>query len=423
MIPTRSLNWEEEILTTGLSARARRVGVAYTGPGSGDDVPVARGPERPPIAFMGGIPDPASLPIDELQAALERVLRLEGHDALQYGRSQGLLGLRGWLAEHWSKIDGLDLTADHFTLTNGSAGALANICDTFLNPGDIVLIESPSFPGSIRAIRSFGVEMEAASMDDEGLDVAALADQLARLEESGRRAKLLYTIPNYHNPTGSCLSLERRQRLVELCERYDVLIVEDDAYGEISFDAELPRSLFSLARGRGVIKAGSFSKIVATGLRVGWCLATPPIVTALLGTRFELGGTPIVQRMLLQYARDGALDAHIADVRRVYERKRDVMMNELRERCSGLATWREPEGGFFVWLRLNDGIDPVALQDAAREEGVVFAAGQGFFVNGGAGGIEPSRYIRLAYSYTAEADMPEGVRRLARAMERAATRE
>ncbi len=421
----RAANWEQEILTHGLSDRARRAGAVYAGPGSGNDVPQVA---RPPITFTGGIPDPAYLPIEDLVSASERVLREDGSVALQYGGAQGFQGLRDWLADHWTKIDGIPLTNTNYTLTNGSAHALENVCVTFLNAGDTVIVEGPSFPGSIRAIRSLGVKVEQVAVDEDGLVIEALEETLERLDRDGVRPKMLYTIPNYHNPTGSTLSLERRHRLLDVCERHDVLIVEDDAYGEIGFEDRLPQSLYSLSQGRGVIKIGTFSKILATGLRVGWCQATQPITDALLATRFDMGISPFLIRTIARYASDGALDRHIDEMRTLYRRKRDLMQNELRERCSGLVEWSEPGGGFFMWLKLSEGVDPNALSQVARDEGVAFVGGRSFFAELTAAdapsarrgwSLGDSQYIRLAYSYTAEGQIPEGIRRLGRSLEQA----
>ncbi len=416
-------NWEEELLTNGLSERARRAGVAYAGPGSGNDVPQVA---RPPIAFTGGIPDPAYLPIEGLIAASERVLREEGPAALQYGGAQGYAGLRDWLADHWTKIDGVPLTNQNYTLTNGSAHALENVCNTFLGAGETVIVEAPSFPGSIRAIRAMGAKIESVPLDDDGLVVEALEELLRDMDRRGERAKMLYTIPNYHNPTGSTLSVERRHRLLDLCERNDILIIEDDAYGEIGFEERLPQSLYSMSKGRGVIKIGTFSKILATGLRTGWCQATQPVVDALLATRFDMGISPFVIRTINRFAADGQLDDHIAMLRGLYHRKRDVMLNELRERVGDMAEWTDPKGGFFLWMKLRHDIDPNALAAAGREEAVAFVGGRGFFADMTAGDAPArgwsqgqSQHIRLAYSYTAEAEIPEGIRRLAKALERA----
>jgi 2-aminoadipate transaminase len=417
---SRPANWEEEILTKGLSERARLAGAAYTGPGSGGDLP-----PRPPIGLTGGIPDPVCLPIDDLIAASERVLREDGPEALQYGGAQGFKGLREWLADHWSRIDRLPLTPDNFTLTNGSAHALENVCETFLNPDDTVIVEGPSFPGSIRAIRSLGAKVVSVPVDADGLVVDALEEVLADRAARGERVKLLYTIPTYHNPTGATMTAGRRHRILDVCERNDVLVVEDDAYGEIGFEMEPPASLYSLSQGRGVIKIGTFSKILATGLRVGWCQATPPIIEALLATRFDMGISPYLLRLIATYAQDGRLDRHIGEVREVYKRKRDLMLNELRERAANLCSWNEPAGGFFLWLRLNERVDPLLLAQAAQEEGVAYVGGRGFFADLTAaegarrvwGG--DSSFIRLAYSFVAEEQIPEGIRRLSRALERA----
>jgi 2-aminoadipate transaminase len=222
---------------------------------------------------------------------------------------------------------------------------------------------------------------------------------------------------------------ERRRRVVELCERYDVLILEDDAYGEIGFEDEPPQSLFSIADGRGVIKAGSFSKTVGTGIRVGWCLGSPTVIDALTLVRFDQGYAPFMHRMLLHFAREGGLDAHVAYLKRFYEHKRDVMFEALSERCSQLATWREPLGGFFAWLKLDNSIDSMKLLAAAKEEGVDIVGGRSFFADlmladpptrSSMGNRGPSPFIRLAFSYAPEEQIPEGVRRLGRALERAA---
>ena len=432
----RTANWEEELLGEGISKRTRRVGGAYTGPGSGFDSPQPARGEVIPIGFMGGVPAPECFPVEGLRAAADRVLREQGDAALAYGGDQGFKALREWLAAHWSVLDNLELTPDNFALTNGSGGALNNICETFLDEGDLVLMESPTFPGSIRVIRSLGTRIESVEVDDDGLNVDSLADKLADLERRGEHAKLLYTIPNYHNPTGSCLTLERRYRLLELTEQYDVLVVEDDAYGELGYDGKAPPSLSSISGGRGVIKAGSFSKIVAPGLRVGWCQAAPAVIQTLLAARFDMGGSPFVHRTIAEYAKAGELERHIEEIKQIYKNKRDLMLNELRERCTNFASWRDPLGGFFVWLELSDNVDPIRLHAAAEEEGIFYMAGQRFLPDlvlaetpmrsmAGMSAAEIHRaarsnspFVRLAFSQNAEAEIPEGIRRLGRAMAR-----
>jgi len=413
----------ESPLAAQLSERAQRAGAAYAGPGAGHDVPQG---DRPPIAFTGGLPDPGLLPAERLAEATADVLRTDGNDALQYGGAQGWAGLREWLAERWSAKDAVALTPSHFTLTNGSAGALANVCETFVDPTDIVGVEAFSFPGSVRAIRSFTPRIECLPLDDDGLDVDALEALLRDLERRGERMRLLYTIATFHNPTGSTLSVARRQRLIDLCTRHDVLIAEDDAYGELFFGDEPPPSLYSLAGGKGVVKLGSFSKIVAPGLRVGWSQAEPAVVDALVATRSDLGTSPLLIRVLSRFLAEG-FEEHLAGLRHAYAGKCRSMLDALGEHCAGTATWNQPGGGFFVWVTLREHVTPDALADACPAEGVSFVGGHVFSSERIAGdgrrmawGPGDSRFLRLAFSYVAGDTIPEGILRLGAVLSRAA---
>ena len=231
-------------------------------------------------------------------------------------------------------------------------------------------------------IRTSGAEMVPLPVDNDGLVVDAVEDALNRLEHEGRRAKLLYTIPTYQNPTGSTLALDRRHRLLELCQRHGVLIVEDEAYGELGFDEVATPSLYSLAQGVGVAKIGTFSKIIATGLRVGWVQASPAIVQSTLTTRFDMGQSPYLLRTIAEYASEDRLDAHILRMRDLYRSKRDRMIEELSERAGEYVTWNEPRGGFFLWLKLTEGIDPWVVRQFGEDEGVLVGAGPNYFVNG-----------------------------------------
>ncbi|MCH7719345.1 MAG: PLP-dependent aminotransferase family protein, partial [Chloroflexi bacterium] len=378
-------NWEAEQLQEKL---ARRVGSgwgAYWVAG-GQQAP----PPVPPIALTGGIPDPDTLPIEELIETSNTVLRREGADALRYGGHQGHAGLRDWLAEQASAKEGLALTGDNFVMTNGAAGALVNVCQTFLDEGDVGLAESPTFPGGAGTIQTCLSDVAGVPMDEDGLIPEALDETILRLKREGRRVKLLYTVPNFHNPTGATLTLERRKAVVEICQRHDVLIAEDDAYGDIRFEGEPLPSLFSLAGGQGAVYMGTFSKTVATGLRIGWVQAARPIVDALLRTRFDLGVSPWIQRAILEFASSGRWERHVTKMIGVYQQKRDVMLTALEERCGRYATWNRPEGGFFLWLTLAEAVDPAALADAARQLGVSFVGGGAFFLDG-----DGKRTVRL----------------------------
>jgi 2-aminoadipate transaminase len=408
-------NWEAALLEQSLSRRVQAAGPAYWGAGaSAAPLPV------PSIALTGGVPDPESLPSDDLAEAARVVLEREGRLALQYGGPQGFPGLREWLAERVGRADGLSLGPENITITNGSAGALANVCETFLDPGDVVMAEAPSYPGAMRTIQAQGARVEGVPVDAEGLRPDALAETVEALSRRGARPKLLYTIPNFHNPTGFTLSLERRRAVLEIARRHRVIIVEDDAYGEIRFEGERVPSFFALSEGDGVLKVGTFSKTLATGLRVGWVAAAQEATDALVRMRFDMGTSPWVQRLVAEYVSAGHLDRHVPQVVEIYRRKRDAMATALTEYCAPFVRWRLPSGGFFLWLEMDRQVQPSAtgrLREAAAQEGVAYVSGDTFFVD-----RSGSQFIRLAYSFVAEQEIDEAIRRLGRALERAQRR-
>ncbi|HZP58369.1 MAG TPA: PLP-dependent aminotransferase family protein [Dehalococcoidia bacterium] len=396
-------NWEQAV-----SERGRAM---EWSPWAARDLPP---PRVEPIQLTGGIPDPGSLPIDDLIACNERVLRREGTFALMYGGPQGYPGLRDWLARDINRREGLDTGEDNFVITCGSAGGLENICETFLDPGDVALIERPSFPGSVRTIKSCLPEIAGIPLDDDGLDCDALEAEIARVKAEGKRAKLLYTISNYHNPAAATLSLERRERIVDLCKREGILIVQDDAYGRIGFGAGTPPSFYALAGGAGAVLLGTFSKTLATGLRVGWVMGEKPVVDAITRMRFDMGVSPWASRVIAEFCDSGAFDAHVERVIEIYRRKRDAMIAALDERCAAYGRWQVPAGGFFLWLELAEGVDTRRLFEAANDEGVAYVGGRAFFDDGSG-----NNFVRLCYSNVAEQDIPEAVMRFGRALERA----
>jgi 2-aminoadipate transaminase len=372
-----------------------------------------------PIMLTGGLPDDDALPADLLLEAAEAVLRREKRFALQYGGTHGAPSLREWLAAEHARLDGVPLGPENVSLTNGAAGALANACDAFVDPGDVVLVEAPTFPIFVRAARAAGAEIAGVPLDADGVVPDELDRLLIETRAAGKRAKLLYTIPNFQNPTGATMTLERRRAVVDLCRRHGVLVLEDDAYGEIRFEGERLPSLFALAGGEGAIYVGTFSKTIAPGLRAGWALASKEITDALVSTRFDMGASPFIQRVIAELCVSGRLAQHVPRVVALYRRKRDAMLSLLDERCARYARWNIPAGGFFLWLELAEGVDADGLAAAAAEEGIAYANGAAFFADGAA---EGQRFIRLAYSQVPERDIPEAIMRLGRAMERVARR-
>lgn len=382
-------------------------------------MPVARWASLPgpgAIALTAGIPDPETLPREELLEAVGRVLRSEdARWALEYGDNYGYMGLRELVASRVDVQPGLGYTAANVHLTGGAAQALQVIFDTFIDPGDTVVVEAPAWGGIIRWFRGFQARMEPVSLDEHGIVIEELEELLDRLDAEGRRPKLIYTIPTFQNPMGITATLERRKRLIEVAARHRVLILEDDPYGELRFAGERVPSLLTLSGGDGVIRTGSFSKVIATGLRVGWIIGPKEYIDATARMRFDNGTSPFMSYVIAAYIEAGHHEPHVAKMCAVYRSKCDAMLSALEERCSRYATWTRPDGGFFIWLKLPEGTDQNTLLAAANAEGVQFVPGTSFYPNG-----DGAQYIRLAYSYEPEPAIAEGIRRLARAIERAA---
>jgi len=368
-------------------------------------------PAVPTISFGGGVPDPSSLPIKELRKAIDEVLELEPAAALQYGGGYGFEGLRQVLAERAASSEGLEIVADWFVITSGSSQALQLVCSTLLDPGDMVLVERPSFSGSLWTIRTHEAQIVGIPVDAQGMQVEVLEATLKKLAKNKKQPKFLYTIPDFHNPTGATLSLERRHALVALAKRYELLIVEDIAYRELRYDGVEPPSLFSVAQGQGVIQMGTFSKVMASGLRLGWAMAEPSVVAHLVGIRTDMGTSPFLARVVARYLQVDSFSKHLEEVRAIYSHKLNSLVQALEEHCPEEFQWTKPEGGFFLWLQMSGGGDALALLRRGYQEGVSFVPGANFYSD------KPERdKVRLAFSFLSPAEIQEGVHRLSRAV-------
>lgn len=400
--------WDAESLEEVISQRAKILGPAVWAAAQPD--------ARPVISFAGGLPDIPSLPGEILLKAARTVIDREQKEALEYGGTYGPYPLRTAIAERSSTIEGLPVAVGQVLISSGSAHGIGVVCEALLDPGDVVLVESPNFPGSMRTFRTFGAEMIAVPMDEIGLRVDILEEKLAQLAGEGRRAKFLYTIPTHQNPAGSTLEADRRERVVELARQHRFFVLEDDAYGELWFERTPPPSIFALSGGEN-IKVSSFSKILATGLRMGWVLGPAALISRVASVRYDMGSSPFLGRIIAETIRNGDLDRHIADLRRIYLRKLQRVEDALNKYCREYCTWRQPAGGFFLWLALRPGLSSRDVQLAANEEGVIIGQGPQFFAD-----QQATNHLRLAFSYVAMEDIEEGVHRLGDAMARVAER-
>ncbi|HZQ38271.1 MAG TPA: PLP-dependent aminotransferase family protein [Dehalococcoidia bacterium] len=404
--------WRAASILDFITDAARSIGVGTT-----TDAGWAPPPQAGtiPIMMTGGIPDPASLPRQELLSALAKVLDDVPSEALRYGGTQGFEVLREALAQRSAANDRIEQGPDNFVLTNGSAGGIDLICSAFINPGDIVLTESPTFSGTLRTFRGHQARLISVPMDNDGMDTDALAETLERQQRAGDPVKAIYTIPDFHNPMGVSMTLERRRRLVELSNEYRVIVIEDDAYADLGFDAEPLPSVYSVAGGQGVLRACTFSKTIATGLRVGWVQGRADFVDACVRMRFDMGASPLLHRALAEFVISGGWERHIKKMHRIYSEKCEALASTLIEECEPYARFVRPQGGFFIWLECREGLDSARVAQLASEEGVLVVPGRNFFME-----QNDSSHLRLALSTETPDDLREGARRLARAFARAA---
>ena len=363
------------------------------------------------IPLGGGIPDAPTIPVEDLRAALNAVLDEEADDAMVYGGWMGFDGLREALADRQSRIDGLELDAGNFIIHNGGSAAMDNIARTFVREGDVVISEGPSFSGFVETIKACHAEIVEVPVDEDGISLEAVASAIAEAESAGKTVKMIYTIPDYHNPTGVTMSDARRRALLELCARHRVLVVEDGTYSELYFDDSPPPSMYALSDGYGVLRIGTFSKVAATGLRIGWVQARHEFIRALPKVRYDMGASPILLRAMARYLRAGHLEPHVEELRELYALKCLTLCDSLEEHCSSYVRFTRPEGGFFLWLECIDA--PASeVRAAAAEEGIIFASGSSFF-------HDPqkarNRYLRLAFSSATVAQLKEVGPRLATA--------
>lgn len=373
--------------------------------------------DRPVIPLTAGVPDDATFPAAEIEAAVRTVLAREAPAALAYllGTPQGEPELRRLVVETIEPEPGLQLSPANVTITSGAAQALENVMRTFLDPGDVVLVEAPTYGGAVRTAQGSSACFASVPMDDQGMRMDALADTLARLEREGRRPKLIYTIPTFHNPAGTTMPLERRRQFVEIAARHRVLILEDDAYSRMRFAGEPLPSLFALAGGHGVLRCGTISKTIAPGLRVGWIKGQPELIDALVRMRFDNGTSPFAQRVVCAYVESGVFEPHVEQMRAIYGQKFEAMDAALGEHLGRRCSWNEPRGGFYIWLKLPAGVDCEELLSVAWDEGVSFFPGTSFYTD-----ADGRDHLRLAYSAVGLDQIREGVARLGRALARVA---
>ncbi|MEZ2391457.1 PLP-dependent aminotransferase family protein [bacterium RCC_150] len=367
------------------------------------------------VSLAGGNPYLQSLPLERLGRTAARIIAEEGMTALQYGSGQGTEELRAQICEIMAAEGIMDALPENVVITAGSQSAQDVATKVFCNPGDVVLVENPTYVGALNTFEAYQVQVETVDMDDDGLVPELLEAKILELQAQGKRIKLLYTIPNFNNPSGITLAPARRQRIVEICRNANILVLEDNPYGLLRFDGH-PLAPMRADNPHDVIYMGSFSKIFAPGLRIGWAL-----VPEHLQRRFYLASEavtlcpPTLNQMLISaYIRDYDWRGQIETYRALYAERCRALLDALEEHMPAGLSWTKPDGGFFVWVTLPEGVNTYPLLKKAIDAGVVFIPGAAFKHSD-----EPSNKLRLAFSAVSPDAIVEGVRRLAPVLQEA----
>jgi 2-aminoadipate transaminase len=355
------------------------------------------------ITFSGGFPAPETFPVDVLRRLTTELLEDDVAVALQYSPTEGLPSVRATVSDMLTTAQGR--TPDDVLITSGGIEALQLLARTFVDTGDLVLVEAPTYLGAIMAFAGFEADVEGIGIDEGGLRVDELE---ATLASPPRTPKLLYVIPDHQNPTGLSLAVERRAALVDVCRRYGVLIVEDVAYRDLGFDGQTSPSLWSMGPDV-VVQIGTFSKVFMPGVRLGWAVGPAPIIAAMTAAKqnSDQCSGALGQMLMAKYVGGGHLARNLVDARALYASRAQTMLSALEANMPDGVTWTSPKGGFFVWLTAPDGVDTRELVAAAARLGVAYVPGAPFFTD-----VRGTNCIRLAYSRASEPDITEGIRRL-----------
>lgn len=381
---------------------------------TGTGRPGAGAPAGPDIiSLAGGRPDPGSFPVVDLTEMAQVVLSTQGATALTYGETRGHLPLRQAVADHWRWREGTELDSDLVLITNGSSDALRLVAELLCDPGDVVLMEAPTFMGAITTFRLCQAQIEGIPMDDQGILVDVVRERIHALRREGKRVKLIYTLPNFQNPSGVTQPVERRRALVDLAAEEGVLVLEDDAYADIRFEIPWLPALYGMDQAGAVMRCSTFSKSMGAGLRLGW-LITPNLgmMERLLRIKRDGGTSPFTSHIVAEYCHAGLLRSHVTMLCDIYRERRDAMLAALERYCPR-CTWSHPAGGFFIWVRFPDGVDARRLEAQAHAEGVAYVPGRDCMPDG-----QGDQYARLAYSGLPPAELAEGIRRLGVALAR-----
>lgn len=359
------------------------------------------------VSLAGGMPNLKDLPLQQIAKSFEKMYKNAGAKAMQYGGGQGSEKLREQITDIMS-LEGIHASAANVTVTAGSQHALDLVTQLFVDPGDPILVEAPSYVGALSVFHSYRCDVHHVLMDEEGLIPSALEESIIELEKAGRPAKFLYTVPNFHNPGGMTLTEERRPQIVDICHRHHLLILEDNPYGLLGFDGHLYPALQPL-NPDGVVYLGSFSKMFAPGFRVGWALASDQITEKLVVANETAILTPSMaaEMSISTYLQEFDWYGQVDKFRIMYRGRARATLEALNKYLPD-CTWTHPVGGFYTWVHFPPGINTSEMSPRAIQNLVAYVSGTAFYADG-----RGADYIRIAYCYPPEEEIREGIRRLA----------
>jgi len=359
------------------------------------------------ISLAGGLPDTSTFPPDSYASVMSTVAANSCSRALQYGPTEGLAVVKRCIAEVM-RAEAMEADEDEMLVTTGGQQVIDLVCKTLLDPGDVVVCEAPTYPGAVPTFSTYQATVVQVTMDRDGMRTDELEATLDGLERSGQRPKFIYSVPNFHNPAGVTLSLERRHEVVRIATERELLVLEDNPYGLLRYEGTPLPTLRSLDE-EFIIYAGTFSKILSPGVRLGWACAPAPVLAKMnLGKQAaDLCSSSISQYFVSAYFESGPWEEYVRSVNEIYRRRRDVMLDALAEHFPREAEWTHPEGGLFIWATLPDYIDTTDLLARALEDHVAFVPGRAAFVDGRGGSA-----MRLNFSGVGEDEIREGIRRI-----------
>ncbi|MGK4238705.1 PLP-dependent aminotransferase family protein [Limosilactobacillus reuteri] len=361
------------------------------------------------ISFAGGLPAPELFPVKEMKAAVDKVFEEHGQKAMQYGAAKGVTALREVIQQHVKEKEDVDSELDNVLVTTGSEQALDLVGKAFVDPGDTVLVEQPTYLCALDVFRSYGANFASVEMDEDGMKMDALEEAL----KANPNTKLIYTVPNFQNPTGRTMTEERRKQLAELAEKYDVYVLEDNPYGEIRFAGQHVPAVKSFDKSGHVLYMSTFSKTLAPGFRLGWLVADEDVVNKLtvLKQSADLHTDNLAQFAVAQFFADNDVDAHVKEISALYGKRKDLMLEGIKKYFPEGVKYTDPEGGMFLWVEVPGVDDTVELFKECLEHDVAFVPGDPFF----AGEVQPGAF-RLNYSNMKEDQIEVGLKRLGAAL-------